>query len=168
MGVGAGLALQVGGPVLQCHHQRGGLGNDRDRGGSREARGGLMPVYTVPGVRFETVDADRATVDPARVDITAFVGVAERGPLDTPVRLESWEQFTSTFGSFRPVGMLAYAVKGFFDNGGRTCHVIRVAAPEVALTLAAGPQPADRRSSVVTNAGDVAPGSAVTIREGAT
>ena len=125
-----------------------------------------MPVYTVPGVRFETVDADRATVDPARVDVTAFVGVAERGPLDTPVRLESWEQFTSAFGSFRPVGMLAYAVKGFFDNGGRTCHVIRVAAPEVDIQLAAVAQPVDRRSSIVQNPADVVAGSAVTVRDG--
>jgi phage tail sheath protein FI len=124
-----------------------------------------MPAYTVPGVRFETVDADRATVDPARVDVTAFVGVTERGPLDAPVRLESWEQFTSTFGSFRPVGMLPYAVKGFFDNGGRTCHVIRVAAPELAIPLAAVAQPIHRRSSIVANPGELAPGSVVTIRD---
>jgi len=125
-----------------------------------------MPTYTVPGVRFEIVDADRATIDPARVDVCAFVGVAERGPVDTAVRLTSWEQFTSTFGLFRPVGMLPYAVKAFFENGGRACVVVRVCAPEASLQLAAVAQPGDRLSSVLADVSDVVLGAVVTFQQG--
>src|SRR5262245_19991568 len=110
-----------------------------------------MPTYVTPGVYFETVDTDRGELDPARVDVCGFVGICERGPLDVPVRLTTWAQFRSVFGGFRRAGLLAYAVKAFFDNGGRACQVVRMAAPTVdSLALAPVPQPADRRSSVLS------------------
>lgn len=86
-----------------------------------------MPVYVTPGVYFERVDADLHPPEPLRTDIAGFVGLAERGPLHRPLRLTSWRQFQTHFGECIPGGYLAYAVKGFFDNGGRTCFVVRVA-----------------------------------------
>lgn len=86
-----------------------------------------MPVYVTPGVYFERVDADLRPPEPLRTDIAGFVGIAERGPLHRPLRLTSWQQFQAHFGECIPGGYLAYAVKGFFDNGGRTCFVVRVA-----------------------------------------
>jgi hypothetical protein len=50
-----------------------------------------------------------------------------RGPLFEPVKAESWKQFVSVFGDFIAQGYLAYAVYGFFANGGRTCWISRVA-----------------------------------------
>jgi hypothetical protein len=81
-----------------------------------------------------------------RTDIAGFVGMAERGPLpeDFPastfdgsqavVKIGSWKEFLTNFGSFQEYGYLAYAVKAFFANGGNTCYVARVAA-----TVAADP-----------------------------
>lgn len=66
---------------------------------------------------------------PLRSDIAAFIGLAERGPLQKPVVVESWRQFQAVFGGFLPYAHLAYTVKGFFDNGGRTCFIVRVAGP---------------------------------------
>jgi hypothetical protein len=75
-----------------------------------------------------------------RTDIAGFVGLAERGPLpeDFPpatfdgtqavVKISSWKQFLTNFGSFQEYGYLAYAVNAFFANGGNTCYVARVAA----------------------------------------
>src|SRR5262249_42463436 len=71
-----------------------------------------------------------------------FVGFAERGPLPPPnltpsggvkpddlaIRLTSWKEYTTVFGGFIPYGSLAYAVRAFFENGGTTCYVVRVAA----------------------------------------
>lgn len=85
-----------------------------------------MPTYVTPGVYFETVDAP-PDVRALRTDVAAFVGIAERGPLDKPTRIESWEQFVSAFGGLQTYAFLAYSVKAFFENGGRTCFVVRVA-----------------------------------------
>jgi hypothetical protein len=85
--------------------------------------------YSTPGVYFEWQDTAEHELRPERVDIAGFVGVAERGPLHRPERVESWNQFVSIFGRQIEQGYLAYAVEGFFANGGRTCYVVRVADP---------------------------------------
>ncbi len=86
-----------------------------------------MVTYVTPGVYFKTSDQDQRAIDFLRTDIAAFIGIAERGALHTPTRVNSWAQFNALFGGFLPGGYLAYSVKAFFENGGRTCVVIRVA-----------------------------------------
>jgi uncharacterized protein len=89
-----------------------------------------MPLtYRTPGVYFEWLDAP-AALQPSATDVAGFVGIARRGPLHTPVRIESWTQFVSMFGEHTSQGYLAYAVEGFFLNGGQTCYVVRVANPD--------------------------------------
>src|SRR5512146_202774 len=76
--------------------------------------------------------------EPLRLDVAAFVGFAERGPLDLPVAVEDMSQYKAVFGGdfliarTRLGGQPVYAafpqaVKAFFDNGGRRCYVVRVA-----------------------------------------
>jgi phage tail sheath protein FI len=91
-----------------------------------------VPGYRTPGVYYESVDAGALPVTPFRTDIAGFVGLAERGPIDLPVAVESWQQFTSWFGSFVGFGFLAYAVRAFFENGGGRCWVVRVASDDPA------------------------------------
>ncbi|MEH2455953.1 phage tail sheath family protein [Nostoc sp.] len=86
-----------------------------------------MPEYLTPGVYFELQDKASPVIRQVRTDITGFVGLAERGPLNQPVQIESWRQFQAQFGDFVAYGFLSYAVKGFFENGGRTCFVVRAA-----------------------------------------
>ena len=95
-----------------------------------------MFAYRTPGVYFEWLDSAPRAVAPLRTDIAGFVGIAERGPLFQAVKVESWTQFSSTFGGFIPQGYLAYAVDGFFANGGRTCWVVRVADENTAKAAA--------------------------------
>ena len=92
-----------------------------------------MRAYTTPGVYFEWLDASAGAIQIVRTDVAGLVGFAERGPLHQPVRIESWTQFRSTFGRHITVGYLAYAVEGFFANGGGICYVVRVADPEGAM-----------------------------------
>jgi hypothetical protein len=87
-----------------------------------------MTALRTPGAYYERVDAGSPQVTPLRTDIAGFAGIAERGPLDLPVPVESWRQFMSWFGDVTPVGFLAYAVRGFFENGGLRCWVVRVAS----------------------------------------
>jgi uncharacterized protein len=88
-----------------------------------------MNAYRAPGIFFEWLDERTRQLAPRRTDVVGFVGLAARGPLHEPVRLESWTQFVSVFGGHIPQGYLAYAVEGFFANGGRRCYVVRVADP---------------------------------------
>ena len=93
-----------------------------------------MLAYRVPGVYFEWLDSRLRDIDAVRTDIAAFIGIAARGPVGAPVKIESWSQFTSTFGAHIPNGFLAYAVEGFFTNGGQTCWIVRVVDPDPAKT----------------------------------
>ncbi len=113
-----------------------------------------MFAYRTPGVHFEWLDSQSPSILPLRTDIAGFVGIAERGPLHHAVRVESYTQFASIFGRFIPEGYLAYAVEGFFANGGQTCWVVRVADPDLAaaasLDLRAGAErPGDSEASVL-------------------
>ena len=52
--------------------------------------------------------------------------MASAGELDTPTKITSWDQFKATFGNYPVPGFrLWYAVRGFFDNGGGVCYVVR-------------------------------------------
>src|SRR5436190_3154475 len=88
-----------------------------------------MIRYSTPGVYYERADAGAPVISPLRTDIAGFVGIARCGPLHTPVLVESWRQFVAWFGDFTGAGFLAYAVRGFFDNGGCRCWIVRVASP---------------------------------------
>jgi uncharacterized protein len=90
-----------------------------------------MSVYATPGVYFERPRSIELA-SPRRTDVAGFVGLAERGPLHSPRRLTGWREFRRTFGGFLPYSNLAYAVRGFFENGGRACWVVRVADGRVA------------------------------------
>jgi phage tail sheath protein FI len=85
-----------------------------------------------PGLMFWEANPPPGPISAVRTDIAAFVGMAERGPVDDAVAVESWDQFAASFGGFIPAGYLAYAVRAFFENGGRRCRVVRVASPAAA------------------------------------
>jgi uncharacterized protein len=85
-----------------------------------------------PGVRIEWLDTNAQQLDTGRTDVAGLLGVAERGPLHTAVKVESMRQFRTTFGGHIEGGVLAYGVEGYFANGGTTCWVVRVADPEAA------------------------------------
>lgn len=84
---------------------------------------------TLPVLEHERVPA----IDPLPAAETAFVGFAAGGPLDRPVRVSSLDEFSAAFsdpdhpraGPLVRGGMLGHAVRGFFENGGGACWVIR-------------------------------------------
>ncbi len=57
----------------------------------------------------------------------AFVGRALRGPLDTPVLVQSFAEFRRRFGGFWPGSSLGSAAEQFFSHGGKQVYIIRVA-----------------------------------------
>ncbi len=88
-----------------------------------------MPSYLSPDIYFEQIVRDERykPLERARMNIPAFLGIAERGPIQVPTRVTSWDGFRRIFGGYIPNGYLAFAVYGFFNNGGTECFVTRVA-----------------------------------------
>ncbi|GGN94460.1 hypothetical protein GCM10011579_093970 [Streptomyces albiflavescens] len=83
----------------------------------------VSPTY--PGVYIDEF-TPAPPIQGVGTSTAAFVGRAVRGVLTTPVQITRWEQFVAEFGSEpRPGTYLWYAVRGFFENGGQTCYVVR-------------------------------------------
>jgi uncharacterized protein len=72
--------------------------------------------------------------------ITAFIGRTLKGPLDQPVRIASFAEFQRVFGGLWQPSTLSYAIEQYFDSGGRSAVVVRVAngARSPTLSLPAG------------------------------
>lgn len=58
--------------------------------------------------------------------VPVFLGYAAEGPLAEPQRLTLWTQFMDLFGATARNGFLAHAVRGFFENDGLICYVVRL------------------------------------------
>lgn len=95
------------------------------------------PIYQrLPGLTFlPRQPAPRLPLP--RLDVAAFVGFAQRGPLNVPVPLEDFNTYTGIFGGDLDLAQeagedvvkanLPRTVQQFFANGGRRCYVVRVA-----------------------------------------
>ena len=92
---------------------------------------------THPGVYIEELPSGVRTITGVATSITAFVGATQRGPLDTPTRVQSFAEFERAFGGVWRESPLTYAVQQFFQNGGADALVVRVANGATAATGAA-------------------------------
>ncbi len=79
------------------------------------------------GVNVLEVDG-RVTpsIQPAPTSVGAFVIRSQRGIPEAVYRVSNWSQFVEHFGSYMDGAYGAYAVRGFFDNGGGVAYVTRV------------------------------------------
>ena len=102
-----------------------------------------------PGVYFESA-APPFAFALERMDVCAFVGVSPRGPSRVPiaddealrdrplvdplrrrrrsvaVAVESFDEYRRLYGGFEGAGLLPYAVRTFFEQGGRRAYVVRI------------------------------------------
>jgi hypothetical protein len=110
-----------------------------------------VPTYLTPGVYVEEVPSSSKPIEGVGTSIAAFVGLAPGGPVNTPMRISNWTQFSTIYGDpenpdngpFMEGAYLAHAVYGFFQNGGSLCWIVLVgnddggSAPRAALPAAA-------------------------------
>lgn len=95
-----------------------------------------MPVQvSYPGVYIQEVSSGSRTITGVSTSIALFVGMADEGPMDKPVRTLSYTEFERTYGVTNSAGELHDQVKQFFLNGGSTCWVIRVANGALPATV---------------------------------
>ena len=88
-----------------------------------------MPIApTYPGVYVEEIPSGVRTISGVATSVTAFIGRALRGPVDTPVVVNSFGEFERIFGGLWAGSMMSYAVRDFFQNGGGQAVIVRVAS----------------------------------------
>jgi phage tail sheath protein FI len=79
------------------------------------------------GLNLVEVDGKVApSIQPAATSIAGFSIFAERGVPGRVVKVTNWTQFLEQFGGYTAYANGAYALRGFFDNGGSTAWVTRV------------------------------------------
>src|SRR3990172_8532041 len=97
-----------------------------------------MPVQpTYPGVYIEEIPSGVRTITGVSTSVTAFIGFTPKGPVDKPVHIFNFGDYTRNFGGLSKDSELGYAVQMFFMNGGSEAWVVREAsgATKSAVTL---------------------------------
>ncbi|HEU0303884.1 MAG TPA: phage tail sheath C-terminal domain-containing protein [Gaiellaceae bacterium] len=96
-----------------------------------------MPVTpTYPGVYIEEVPSGVHPITGVATSITAFVGFAQRGPVNEPTMVQSFPEFIRVFGGLVEDSTMSYAVQQFFLNGGHDALIVRCARLAGGGTLA--------------------------------
>ncbi|HEV2268641.1 MAG TPA: phage tail sheath subtilisin-like domain-containing protein [Steroidobacteraceae bacterium] len=101
-----------------------------------------MPDYLSPGVYIQELEGP-APITGVSTSIAAFIGMAERGPLNVPIPctgpgdyqrwfggLLRYDEFQDPVDPNRAHCYLPYAVAGFFGNAGQLAYVMRVLPEE--------------------------------------
>jgi uncharacterized protein len=88
----------------------------------------MATAVSYPGVYIEEVPSGVRAIAGVATSVAAFTGFTARGPVDTPVRIFSFADFERQFGGLHADSELSYAVAQFFQNGGKTAWIVRVAA----------------------------------------
>lgn len=103
-----------------------------------------MPVSpTYPGVNVEEVPSGVGTITGVATSITAFVGRARRGPVNSATRIQSFGDYVRRFGGLWAESTMSYAVQQYFLNGGRDGIIVRVQLNATAATIALPVDPED-------------------------
>ena len=89
-----------------------------------------MPTYLSPGVYVEEVDGGSKPIAGVGTAVAAFVGFAQKGPVNELTLVTNWTQFVEGFGDFMEGSYLAHSVYGYFNNGGGRCYIMRVGATD--------------------------------------
>lgn len=108
-----------------------------------------MPEYLAPGVFMEEVSYRSKSIEGVSTTTTGFVGPARFGPdSGVPLLVTSLAEYEASFGDDGDVSgqrnYLAFAVRAFFEQGGKRLYISRVTGTGVGpstlkLTDAASP-----------------------------
>ena len=89
-----------------------------------------MAEYLSPAVYIEEIPSGIKPIEGVGTSTGAFVGHAEKGPIGEAIPINNFSEFLKTFGSYTD-DYLAFAVKAFFDEGGKSCYVVRTCHFEI-------------------------------------
>jgi uncharacterized protein len=96
----------------------------------------MAATYLTPGVYIEEQRSGSMPIAGVGTSVAAFIGFTEKydtehgDPTDPqgvkPQLVTNWPQYERVYGGFAKGAMLPFAVKGFFDNGGTSCFIVRI------------------------------------------
>ena len=93
-----------------------------------------MATYSRPGVFIQEVDLPQTiTLADNGTATGAFIGTLAKGSTAVPVLLNSWSEFTKTFGGLEDAYPTTWAAYNFFANGGRQLYVKRLVGADAVL-----------------------------------
>lgn len=96
----------------------------------------ITPTY--PGVYVQEIPSGVRTITGVATSITAFIGRALRGPVNEPIRIQNYGDFTRKFGGLWTKSTMSYTVQQYFLNGGQDALIIRVQNGGESATLTIG------------------------------
>lgn len=79
-----------------------------------------------PGLYKQEIDQN-GTMEGSSTSTGAFLGVAPKGEIGKAVLVTNWKQYCNLYGDYTNDSYLAYAVQGFFKNGGKRAYIVRTA-----------------------------------------
>jgi phage tail sheath protein FI len=86
-----------------------------------------MPVTTsYPGVYIEEIPSGVRTITGVATSTAAFIGRAEKGPVNEATEINSFGDYSRIFGGFQMYTSMAFAVRDFFLNGGSKAVIVRL------------------------------------------
>ncbi|MFW6599998.1 phage tail sheath family protein [Propionibacteriaceae bacterium Y2011] len=98
----------------------------------------MAATYLTPGVYIEEMPSGSMPIQGVSTSVAAFVGFTQtyrpdQGSPDDPDGVKpqlvtSWPQYERIYGGFVDGALLPYAVRGFFENGGGSCYIVRASA----------------------------------------
>jgi uncharacterized protein len=96
-----------------------------------------MPITpTYPGVYVEELPSGVHTITGVSTSVTAFMGLAKRGPINRATHIFSFADYAQKFGGLDTSSQMSYAVSQFFLNGGSEAWIVRLALNAAAATYA--------------------------------
>jgi phage tail sheath protein FI len=100
----------------------------------------VAATYGAPGVYIEEQPSGSMPIEGVGTAVAAFVGFTEKYNVDEgdptdpdgvkPQLVTSWPQYERVYGGFVRGARLPHAVRGFFENGGGACYIVRIPAGE--------------------------------------
>jgi phage tail sheath protein FI len=91
-----------------------------------------------PGVYINEVPSESRRISGVATAITAFIGSALRGAEDDPVLMQSFADYTRTFGKLSHSHPMGFSVNQFFQNGGTDALIVRVTEGGLPASVSAG------------------------------
>jgi len=79
-----------------------------------------------PGVYPAMAEPVISPLQIADTKTAGFIGIAQKGPIDEPRRITSWDEFAELYG-YTSESYLSDSIEAYFRNGGQACFVVRVA-----------------------------------------
>jgi phage tail sheath protein FI len=86
-----------------------------------------MVQVSYPGVYIREVPSGVRTITGVATSIGAIIGMARRGPVNTPTRVLGFVDYQRVFSDDTSLGEMTDQVRQFFQNGGQQAFVVRVA-----------------------------------------